>query len=166
VQFSALINRSEFLAHELSVRTFVFLSPADRVLYDPNQPLFGEDVFRVFDSVREDIEEAGKCLALQRGTLLAVLINYFRTELACNNLCCLLQLPWGVIADNMKPLIDKMQKGSDEQIKWYRVQNDLVVVNRAWRVPTSHPKESYTVEQARDVFNATNAFMKELAALV
>jgi hypothetical protein len=74
-------------------------------------------------------------------------------------------LPWGVIAENMKPKIDAMTKGSDEQIKWYRVQNDLVVINRAWRVPTSHPKETYTLEQAEEIFEATKAFMRELAPL-
>jgi hypothetical protein len=72
----------------------------------------------------------------------------------------------GVIADNMRPIIDGMQKGSHEQIKWYRVQHELVVVNRAWRVPTNHPKETYTLEQARQVFDATKVFMKELSALV
>ena len=72
-------------------------------------------------------------------------------------------LPWGVIAANMKDKIDRMTPGSDEQIRWYRLQHELVVVNRAFRVPTNHPKETYTAEQAYEIFNATKAFMKELA---
>ena len=75
-------------------------------------------------------------------------------------------LGWGVIAQNMKPKIDAMPTGSPAQVNWYRVQADLVVVNRAWRVPTSHPKESYTVEQAQEIFDGVRAFMKELAPLV
>ena len=73
-------------------------------------------------------------------------------------------LPWGVIASNMKAKIDSLPKGSDEQIKWYRVQSYLVVLNRAWRAPTAHPKQTYTPEEARNVLDAAKAFMQELSA--
>jgi hypothetical protein len=43
---------------------------------------------------------------------------------------------------------------------------NLVAVNRAWRVPTNHPKETYTPDQAQEVFDATRTFMRELAPLV
>jgi hypothetical protein len=65
----------------------------------------------------------------------------------------------------MKPKIDVMPEGK-EKIRWYRVQQDLVVVNRAWRVPTNHPKETYTTDQALEVFDATKALMRELAGLI
>jgi hypothetical protein len=74
-------------------------------------------------------------------------------------------LAWGVIAANMKARIDQMPRGSDEQVKWYRAQALLEVVNRAWRVPTAHPKKTYTSEEARRVFEATKALMQELAPL-
>lgn len=74
-------------------------------------------------------------------------------------------LGWGVIAENMRPIIGAMPKGSSNQIKWYRVQQDLVAINRAWRVPTNHPKESYSPEEAEEIFGATKAFMSELAPL-
>jgi hypothetical protein len=152
------------------------LSPEEYDLYHQKEPLFGKEVFDAFGSVREDIEEAGKCLALARGTaavfhLMRVLESAAQT--VANKIGAAVVdgdgkgLPWGVIADNMKPIIDRMlPKGGEEQIKWYRVQHELVVVNRAWRVPTNHPKETYTLEQARQVFDATKVFMKELSALV
>jgi hypothetical protein len=74
-------------------------------------------------------------------------------------------LAWGVIAANMKARIDQMPRGSDEQAKWYRTQALLEVVNRAWGVPTAHPKKTYIPEEARRVFEATKAFMQELATL-
>ncbi len=74
-------------------------------------------------------------------------------------------LAWGIIASNMKLEIDKMQKGSDEQIRWYRAQSFLEVVGRAWRNPSAHPKRTYTIEEAKNVFAATKAFMQELAPL-
>jgi hypothetical protein len=74
-------------------------------------------------------------------------------------------LAWGVIAANMKAKIDKMPRGSDEQTRWYRAQSLLETVNRAWRTPTAHPKKTYTPAEARRVFEATRAFMQELAPL-
>ena len=74
-------------------------------------------------------------------------------------------LGWGVIAKNMKDKIDQMPKGSEQQIDWYRVQSHLEVVNRAWRVPTAHPKHTYTEEEAAAVFSSARSFMRDLSAL-
>ena len=144
-------------------------------MFKNDDPLFGEEVFQKFESSREDIEEAGKCLAVGRAT--ASVFHLMRAlESAVQKVGDKLGatitdsagrgLPWGVIAENMKPKIDAMPRGSDEQIKWYRVQSDLVVVNCAWRVPTNHPKETYTLEQATEVFDATKSFMRELSPLL
>ena len=38
------------------------------VPYYETRPLFGPDVFNNFSSANDDIDEAGKCLALGRGT--------------------------------------------------------------------------------------------------
>jgi len=144
-------------------------------LLNSNSPLYGQEVFNKFGTAREDIEEAGKCLALDRAT--AAVFHLMRAlesaaQAIANSIGATVTdahgrgLPWGVIADNMKPKIDAMMRGSSEQVKWYRVQQDLVTVNRAWRVPTNHPKETYTTQQAQEVFDATGAFMRELAPLV
>jgi len=166
-----LVNR---FSDELSTRIVVSISPR-HAKYLNNETLFGDEVFKAFPNTREDIEEAGKCLAFERPT--AAVFHLMRAlesavQAIANKLGATVHdsngkgLPWGVIADNMKPKIDAMQRGSAEQTKWYRVQNDLVVVNRAWRVPTNHPKETYTPDQAEEVLDATRAFMKELAPLV
>jgi hypothetical protein len=166
---------STVIGRELKSRLVLILSQKEASLIQPDHPLFGKEVFDKFEATREDIEEAGKCLAFGRST--ATVFHLMRAlegaaQIIAKKLGATIVdsngkgLPWGVIAENMKPKIDSMTKGSDEQIKWYRVQNDLVVVNRAWRVPTNHPKETYTVEQASEIFEATKAFMKELAPLV
>jgi hypothetical protein len=144
-EFARLINRSEFLVsgfyNALKAETCLFLSRSDLAYYKPDEPLFGSDVLTKFGSAtNDDIEEAGKCLALGRGT--ATVFHLMRVlESAAQSIASKIDatihdaqgkgLPWGVIADNMKPIIDGMPKGSADQIKWYRVQNDLVVVNRA-----------------------------------
>jgi hypothetical protein len=166
---------SDFAFRELSSRKAILMSSSQASMFAGKEPLFGNEVFEAFSFAREDIEEAGKCLALERST--ASVFHLMRAlesgvQVIANKIGASILdaggkgLPWGVIAENMKPKIDAMQKGSQAQIKWYRVQNNLVVVNRAWRVPTNHPKETYTLDQAVEVFDATKAFMKELAALV
>lgn len=134
---------------------------------------FGPDVEKAFGSAAEDIAEAAGCLALGRYTA-----SVFHVMRALEKAAAVVAqkigaaitdqhgigLGWGVIANNMKVKIDKMPKG-DEQTKWYRAQSFLETVNRAWRVPTAHPKQTYTGDEARRVFEATKAFMQELAPL-
>jgi hypothetical protein len=167
-------NTSNFAFRELKGQKAILLSASDVSMISNDTPLFGEEVFNAFSFAREDIEEAGKCLAFQRST--AAVFHLMRAlesaaRVIANKLGATVTdangkgLPWGVIAQNMKPKIDVMAD-NNEKIKWYRVQQDLVTVNRAWRVPTNHPKETYTPDQALEVFDATKAFMKELAPLV
>jgi hypothetical protein len=142
-------------------------------LLEIQRPHFGLTVERAFPLAIEDISEAAACFALERFT--ACVFHLMRAlEVAARVVADKLGatvldehgrgLPWGVIASNMKPIIDKMPKGSDNQVQWYRIQAHLEVVNRAWRVPTVHPKQTYTPEEARRVFEATRAFMQDLAA--
>ncbi len=172
---SSLAALPSIIHHELDGRISLMISPSKVSYYRQLEHLFGQEVFDKFDAAREDIEEAGKCIALGRST--AAVFHLMRAlENAAQRIASKIGaiiadqhgrgLGWGVIANNMKPIIDRMPTGSDEQVKWYRVQHDLVVVNRAWRVPTNHPKETYTLEQANEIFDATKAFMRELAPLV
>lgn len=160
---------------ELASRVVLAIAARHSAYFSAETPLFGDEVFAKFERARDDIEEAGKCLACGRAT--ATVFHLMRAlESAVRIIGTKLGattedvhgrgLAWGVVAGNMRPIIDAMPVGSDQQTKWYRVQQDLVAVNRAWRVPTNHPKETYTEEQAQEVFDATRAFMRELAPLV
>jgi hypothetical protein len=160
---------------ELEARTVLMLSPSDAALYGRTTPPFGNEVADQFPDTIEDISEARMCLALGRYT--ACVFHLMRAleraaQVVADKIGATVvdehgrHLAWGVIAENMKPKIDAMTKGSDDQIRWYRVQQSLVAVNRAWRVPTNHPKQTYTEEEARNVFAATGAFMQELAEII
>lgn len=159
------------LHYGLSGQICILLGTSEASLFSPTEEPFGDEVALKFGDACDDIYEACKCLALGRGT--AAVFHLMRVlEAAMTIVAAKLGapivdangkgLPWGVIAQNMKAIIDRMTPGSDEQIRWYRVQHDLVVVNRAWRVPTAHPKQVYTPEEARGVFDAVKTFMKEL----
>jgi hypothetical protein len=171
---TALSQATSRIPDDLSGQVLLALDPRRSHLFENIRP-FGDDVFQKFPSARMDIEDAAKCLAVERGT--ACVFHIMRAlESAARVIAAKIgatvqdehgrALSWGIIADNMKPKIDAMTKGSDEQVRWYRVQQDLVVINRAWRVPTNHPKESYSPDEAQEIFDATKAFMRELASLV
>jgi len=164
---------TSIIGREIKSRTCLILSRNEQELINFSSPPFGEDVFNAFSSAREDIEEASKCLGYSRNT--AAVFHIMRalesaTHVVASKLGAAITdahgkgLGWGVIAQNMKSKIDSLPKGSSEQITWYRVQQNLEAVNRAWRVPTNHPKETYTDEQAREVFITAKAFMRELSA--
>lgn len=155
-------------------RIYFQIAPENAKLLETDTDHFGSEVRKAFGDTVEDIAEAASCLALERST--ACVFHLMRAlEVAAAAVADKIGatvtdvhgrgLGWGVIAGNMKTKIDKMPKGSDEQTKWYRVQSFLEVVNRAWRAPTAHPKKTYTPEEARKVFEATKAFMQELATL-
>ena len=155
-------------------RIYYQIAPENAKLLQMDADHFGPEVRRAFADTAEDIAEAASCLALERPT--ACVFHLMRAlEAAAAVVAGKIGatvtdghgkgLPWGVIADNMKTKIDKMPKGSDGQIKWYRVQSFLETVNRAWRSPTAHPKKTYTIQEARNVFEASKAFMQELAPL-
>lgn len=172
--FHHLMDITSRIRDDCESRIYFQVSPEDASLLDPNADHFGLEVRKAFGSTVEDIAEAASCLALERPT--ACVFHLMRAleaaaVVVANQIGATIAdkhgrtLPWGVIASNMKSEIDKMQKGSDIQIQWYRAQSFLEVVGRAWRNPSAHPKQTYTIEEAKNVFAATKSFMQELAPL-
>lgn len=172
--FHHLMDITSRLRDDADSRLYYQIAPANETHLEPNSDHFGKDAARAFGNAVEDIAEAAACLALERPT--ACVFHLMRAlEVAVAVVAVKLNasivdqhgrgLAWGIIAKNMKDKIDKMTKGSDEQAKWYAVQNLLEGVNRAWRVPTAHPKKTYTLDEARRVFDATRGFMQELATI-
>lgn len=159
---------------EMSVKLF-FVVPANKIqFFEQETPLFGDDVSNAFPNAVEDVSEAGKCFACGRNT--AAVFHLMRAmevavQVIAGELGASVQdangkgLPWGVIASNMKPKIDDLPRGSAEQIQWYKVHSYLESINRAWRAPTAHPKQTYTEEETLNVINAVKGFIQELATL-
>jgi hypothetical protein len=146
---------------------------AERDLYAPSAPLFGQDVEDKFN-VAEDIAEAGKCLALGRTT--SSVFHLMRTvEAAVKKLGEALNvtvvdkhnvdLAWGPILANINAAVGDMPKG-DRKDEWSHACSLLYHVKQAWRNDTMHPKRTYTEKEAKKVFDATGAFMQALAQLI
>jgi hypothetical protein len=172
--FRHLLEIVSRIRDDCSGRVYFQIAPENAKLLEMEADHFGTEVRQAFGDTVEDISEGASCLALQRPT--ACVFHLMRAlEVAAAVVADKIGaavtdehgrgLSWGVIAANMKAKIDKMPRGSDKQTNWYRAQSLLEVVNRAWRTPTAHPKKTYTPEEARRVFEATKAFMQELAPL-
>jgi hypothetical protein len=58
-----------------------------------------------------------------------------------------------------------MPKGKKKD-EWSHCHANLYHVKQAWRNPTMHPRETYTQEQAREVFATVRTFMEQLQTLI
>ena len=130
---------------------------------------FGPSVEKSFPNTREDIECAGKCLALGQGA--ASVFHLMRAmESAVASLASALSIAnpdreWGKLLSDIHAEIEKMPKGKRRH-EWSECHANLYHVKQAWRNETMHPKATYTTQQAREVFDAVRVFMKQLAQLV
>ena len=158
----ALIDQSEVIF-------CLALSTSERDLYQPQIPLFGREVDDKLSGMAEDIGEAAKCLSVHRYT--ACVFHLMRAmEGAVQRLSESLSITnpsreWGKLLSDIKPKIAAMQTG-EMRNKWSENFALLYHVKQAWRNDTMHPKQTYTEEEAKEVFSATRSFMKNLAALV
>jgi hypothetical protein len=144
---------------------------AEEEKYFKEKQLFGEEVATKFPLANQDVEEAGKCLALSRAT--ATVFHLMRVmEAGLKALASPLGIPYApswesyITQINGKIATKHKQKG----IKWKRdepfyrdVVGDLQTIKIAWRNPTMHIVRHYTPEEAEEIFRAVRGFMKRIA---
>lgn len=154
---------------ELETIKFYCLAKGVDRYYDPSEPLFGSEVAARISKASDDISEAGKCFAVGRYT--ASVFHLMRAmEAAVQELSGhlgieKLEREWGKLLSDIRAKIEAMPRGR-ERDDWSEVHANLYHVKQAWRNDTMHPKATYTEEEAREVFDATKAFMGNLAALL
>lgn len=153
---------------ELEAVALLVLRPDMSRIYREPAP-FGHDVARVFSGASDDLEAAAKCLACRQGT--ACVFHLMRAMEHCVGvLCGKLSIPnpdrvWGMLLSDMNKAIEAMPKG-DQRNQWSEAHANLYHVKQAWRNETMHPKQTYTPDQAEQVFRAMKSFMAHLATLV
>lgn len=153
---------------ELDSHTFLVLRADLAPLYDEIEP-FGKAVATAFPNSAEDIESAAKCLALEQPT--ACIFHLMRAmEAGVGALCTRVGISnpdreWGKLLSDLHKAIEKMPAGK-ERNQWSEAHANLYHVKQAWRNETMHPKQTYTIEQANEVFRATRTFMSQLVFLV
>jgi hypothetical protein len=154
-------------------RNFLYIPPSLEQYY-AHPPLFGSDVESFFPSAIDDIEDAGKCLALGQGT--ACVMHLMRVmEVGLKGLAKSLKIPY---APSWESYLTQIQnkigaKHKTKGIKWkkdekfYRdVSGDLVSVKQAWRNPVMHIDRRYSKEEAEEIFKAVKTCMRKLAVRI
>jgi hypothetical protein len=158
------------LKDELNEREFLYVPPA-KVKFYKDPTLFGKDVNDRFPMAIDDIEDAGKCLALGQGT--ACVLHTMRViEVGLKALGNALNIPyapsWESYLNQISSNIAK--KHTNKTAKWKRdekfyrdLSGDLLIVKQAWRNPTMHIGRKYSAEEADQIFSAAKNFMVRLA---
>jgi hypothetical protein len=155
----------------LSLLSFLFLSPHEADLY--SKPLSGWDaVVTAFPSSQFDIEEASKCLALNRHT--AAVFHLMRvTEVGINALCKKLRVDASVLPSwdaKLKKVDTALGDPSiqtlpaQERSFFHDARANFSAVKTAWRNPTMHVEKTYSGEIATDIANSVRAFLRHLAS--
>jgi hypothetical protein len=137
---------------------------------------FGPEIPNKFAPARDDIEEAGKCLAYARGT--ACVFHLMRVmEVGLRALGASLNDPrldpkrnpsWDSILKKCddelsKRLQDRCAEWQQDDAFYSTAAAQLHAVKDAWRNPTMHVERKYTPEEAEEVWNAVRGFMRHLA---
>jgi hypothetical protein len=139
----------------------------------------GDEVLSRFPEARFDLEEGGKCLALGRATAcvfhlsraVEVGLCYISKEAQKYQIMCPASGSTRSWERWLNPI--EAELGKDRKQKtddWNAVEPNyativslLRAVSAAWRYPTLQGEAKYTVEEARDIFDATNEFMQYAA---
>lgn len=153
-------------------RTSLVLSPKASRLYTTEAP-FGQDVFLKFSDAARDLNEASKCLALERNTgavfhLMLAMERVLRRMAAAIDATLFNKKgafeKWSVLVGNMKAAIPALPV--DKQDAWTEAHNLLWGVGKVWRNETMHPADAYTEAEAREIYEAVRVFMARLAPLL
>jgi hypothetical protein len=157
-------------------RSHCFMMTREQAKYWATPQLFGSEVWQRFPSANSDVEEAGKCLACNRGTaavfhLMRVLETGLRAlgaSLNDPNLDPKRNPSWETILrksdeELQKPVKDRTPEWTTDDGFFSTATANLRVVKNAWRNPTMHVERRYTEEEAREVWDASRAFMRHLA---
>jgi hypothetical protein len=152
-------------------RVFLFVTPT-RAQYYQQPDLFGAEVSERFPKAIDDIEDAGKCLALGLGT--AAVMHLMRVmEEGLKGLATSLKIPyepsWGSYLNKIQSKVSIKPK--TKGVQWKRdarfysdVSGDLLTIKQAWRNSTMHIERRYTPEEAEEIFKSVRALMQRLAS--
>lgn len=140
--------------------------PSDaRDLVDFDQPPFGHEVELAIPKAIDDIDEAAKCLALERAT--ASVFHLMRVmEFALEAAVVALRIPYTDHAWDrvIAQISDAAHRHPDRS--WVGVVTRLYLVKRSWLNDRMQPRYAYTQPQAQEVYRSVRSFVTHLSPLV
>jgi hypothetical protein len=159
---------------ELEGNLFLHIPFEKAKLYEPTKPLFGETVAKAFPSASDDVAEAGKCLATDRGT--ATVFHVMRVmEAGLKSLAKQLGIPYAPSWESYLRQIstrleldwkDKSPEWKTDEGFYREAAAHLSAVKFAFRNPTMHIVKQYSPESAEEIFNSVGVFMRHLSTKI
>jgi hypothetical protein len=152
------------------------LIPASRAEYYKQTGTFlGQETIDKIGRIGEDAEEAGNCFAVGRytacvfhlGRVVERCLQDFgvKTGISLNDV---IHMQWQEIINKIRSKLNEVwPKHKDPNRQPYEnLLGHLETVKNAWRVPTVHPKMTYTDDQAEDVMTGVKAFVRSYVELL
>jgi hypothetical protein len=163
------------LVDEMGGTLFLALDFAKSDFYkNADKHPFGEGVSVAFPSAVFDIEEAGRCIGLERNT--AAVLHCMRiSEIGLNALAAALEVPfdernWGNIIPEIVAELGKRDKAATRGSPWRNESSfyaeaatQFEFVRIAWRNHAMHVRDKYDEERARRIYDHTRDLMQHLA---
>lgn len=171
--FDELGNR---IVDALKGRFALLMSEEEAELFDPLNPLFGDEVATKFSSIVYEIDESAKCLALGRSTASA--FHSIRSlEAAIRAISRCLSIPdptraadrnWGAMLKKINAEIERRWPGSSNRISGDGAFFDgsyaaLAAMQNPYRNSTMHLDQKYTLDEAHHIMEIVKGFMKKIA---
>jgi hypothetical protein len=173
---------TERLIHELQGRiqdeledtVLLLLSAKYGAIWESGAKAFGDATAAKFPTLTEDIAESAKCLATGRYTacvfhlmrIMESLVQQLGTKLGISIID---HKNWEKNWHNILEEVDKAVKllpKSAETVRINEASAHLHAVKLAWRNEVMHPKETYTEEQANEVFSHVKAFATDMVGVL
>ena len=164
------------LKFELQTRKLFVLSDDESGYYEQKSPLFGAEAAAKFPSISYDVDEAGKCLALNRSTASA-----FHTirclEAGIRALTRCLGMPdqtkgsdrnWSNILRKITEELDKRwpkaTRISGDGQKFEEIVAVLAALQNPYRNATMHLDRKYTEDEAKHLLVVIGGLMRAIAS--
>lgn len=161
---------------ELKIRLLFILSSKEADLFEKETP-FGNNVATLFPSVAYEIEEAAKCLALNRSTASAFhSIRCLEAGIRAISRCLGIPDPtkvsdrsWFKALKSIKDELDKRWPTASDRLAgdgrfFEEAYAALAAMQNPYRNATMHMDQKYTETEAKYIFDIASDFMQKLAA--
>ncbi len=166
---------SNNIEKELSLKTFLVVSPERTKFYSETPNPFGASVADSFPSTSYDAFEASRCYALGRNT--ACVFHLMRVlEIGLRTFANRFNVPsdhtnWHNIIEGIERAVRNMANDPNRPTDWKDQQeffsqaaSNFMFVKDAWRNYTAHARGKYTDEEAETILINVRAFAQKLAS--